>query len=638
MTLPDCQTFDKAPFPVCAVNGDHWVIYVNRALRDTLGVSEGNMVGAKCHDALRLFGWCHDPGKCPINESLSSRDEVKGVLVSARFPGSSAGQYLLWTSWDEGGGGPYLLVWLVPSRSGDPGGHPPAGVEVCLEGQETAQRWAELIVINRIMSQIAQAQDLQEVLRLTLKEVIRVLGGNKGAIYLRDGDRFLIREKYGGADDFAAHPKIFSRDLAEWGKEPIICDVASARSKAEDIHSWVSVPMLAMDRAIGLIIVTGNRERQFSHSQLKFMETIASDVGLAVANAELLERVRQLSIRDQLTGLFNRLKFEDKLKELATCEEPVSVCMIDIDGLKLVNDTLGHARGDEMIRAAATVLSGSCRGDDFAARIGGDEFAMILPGADAETAGRVCQAIRDNVDAFNHAGPALHLSISVGSATWRRGELPLEATVKAADAGMYRNKLTKAVDKRCSLLSILNTVLGEKCHMTNVQAQKLSQLAKSFGEAAGLPPEQGRDLELLAVAHDVGKVGVPDSVLLKPGPLTDEDRSLMEKHCEIGHKIAKSAVEVETIAIFILHHHERWDGGGYPEGLKGEEIPLVCRLLAIIDAYDAMTSDRPYRRALTHEEAVDELRRCAGSQFDPQLVELFLSKVAPPSEAIGDRW
>ncbi|HUW65524.1 MAG TPA: HD domain-containing phosphohydrolase [Spirochaetia bacterium] len=627
---PDRHTHDNAPFPVYVVNGDQRVVYANRALRDALGVSEGDLMGAKCDDALRLFEWCHDPAKCLFKESFLRHDQLKGLPVPARFPGSSVGEYLLWTSWEEGGEGTYLLVWLIPLRGA--GRHPSAGVEVCPKGQESAKRLAELTAINRITSQIARAQDLQEVLRLTLMEVIRVLGGSKGVIYLREGDRFLLKEKYGVSADFAAHPKIFSRDAVEWGKEPIICDVASQRSKAEGIHSWISVSLLAMDRATGLIIVTSNRERQFSHPQMQFIETIATDVGMAVANAELLEKVRHLSVRDSLTGLFNRLKFEEALKELAACDEPVSVSVIDLDGLKLVNDTLGHARGDEMIKAAAGVISASCRPGDFVARVGGDEFAMILPGTDAEAAERVCQAICDNVESFNRGGPTLHLSISLGSATCRSGDLPLEVTVKAADAAMYRNKLAKTADKRCSLLSILNAVLAEKGYMTNAHAHKLSRLAHLFGEAVGLPSEQGRDLELLAVARDVGKVGVPDFVLLKPGPLTVEERSLMEKHCEIGHKIAKSAAELETIAQFILHHHERWDGCGYPQGLKGEEIPLVCRLLAIIDAYDAMTSERPYRRALTHDEAVAELKRCAGSQFDPTMVETFLNNVAPGSE------
>lgn len=627
--LLDHHILDNAPFAVYAVNGERKVLYVNRTLRTALSLHGKDPVGQKCGDVLALFECCQKPAKCPVHGSLTRHDELRAIPVSVKFPGAEPGKHLLWTSWQDGDGGPYLLVWLVSQSNADNAGGDREREPMIPEGGETARRLAELTAVNRITSGIARAQDLQDVLKLTLREVINVLGGNKGAIYLRDGGQFVIKEKYGVSDHFIRQPKIFSRDVEEWGFKPVICDSASAKSRNEGIYSWISVPLMSGSRAAGLIIVTGNRERHFSLSHLQFLNTIANDVGMAVANAELLEKVRQLSVHDPLTGLFNRLKFDEKLRDLSASAEPVSVCVIDLDGLKLVNDTLGHARGDDMIGAAAAVISGACRPGDFAARIGGDEFALILPGADALAAEQVCQAILQSVEAFNQSGAPLRLSVSVGAASSRPVLTSLLDTVKAADAAMYRNKLAKTMDKRCSLLSVLNTAMAERGQLSNEHAYKLSRLARSFGDIAGLPLNQGRDLELLAVAHDVGKVGVPDSVLLKPGPLSAEERSLMEKHCEIGHRIAKSAAELDGIAHYILHHHERWDGQGYPQGLKGEEIPLVCRLLAIIDSYDAMTSDRPYRKAMPHEEAVAELGRCAGSQFDPDLVQMFLRLVAP---------
>ncbi len=606
MPAHDFGMLDNLPFPAYVVGVEQEIVFANRALKEALGGPDP--AGRRCCEALGIFDWCHDPAACPIGDALALRSRP----VRVRFSGAAFHPYLLWTS----PRGRDVLVFL-----GELSGEEPRG--------ETVRRLVELTAIHRITSGIAQAQELRQVLRLTLKEVIKALDGDKGVIYLRDGNRFRTRERYGVSDRFALHPKIASRDVREWGFQPVICDVASARSKAEGIHSWISVPLTAAGRPTGLIIVTSAHERHFRQPERQFLETIATDVGMAVANAELLEKVLQLSVRDPLTGLFNRARFEETLKDSLT--EPVSVCVIDLDGLKLVNDTLGHARGDEMIQAAAGIIVRSCGSGGIAARTGGDEFAVIMPGTDETEAERLCQAILGGVEEFNRAGAPLQLSVSVGHATARG--MPLAAAVRAADAAMYRNKTGKTVDRRCSLFSLLNSVLAESGRLAGDQTERLSKLAKVFGEAAGLGPEQERDLELLAVAHDVVKVGVPDYVYLKPGPLTAEERSLMEKHCEIGHRIAKGAAELDSVARFILHHHERLDGLGYPDGLGSEEIPLVCRMLAIIDAYDAMISERPYRGAMTNEQALAELRRCGGTQFDPALVDIFLRDVVPALQA-----
>jgi HD-GYP domain-containing protein (c-di-GMP phosphodiesterase class II) len=189
---------------------------------------------------------------------------------------------------------------------------------------------------------------------------------------------------------------------------------------------------------------------------------------------------------------------------------------------------------------------------------------------------------------------------------------------------MYREKLRRKQSARSAIVQTLMKALETRDFLTKGHAERLQNLATALARKIGLPEKTINDLVLLAQFHDIGKVGVSDRILFKPGPLTSEEKAEMQRHCEMGYHIALAAPDLAPIADWILKHQEWWNGQGYPLGLKGEEIPLECRLIAVVDAYDAMTSDRPYRKALTHREAVKELRTYAGTQFDPSLVESFI--------------
>jgi HD-GYP domain-containing protein (c-di-GMP phosphodiesterase class II) len=197
--------------------------------------------------------------------------------------------------------------------------------------------------------------------------------------------------------------------------------------------------------------------------------------------------------------------------------------------------------------------------------------------------------------------------------------------LREADDEMYRQKLSSSQSARSGIVQAIMKMLEMRDFETEQHSQRLDRLALELAQRADLPGHRRNDLRLLAQFHDIGKIGVPDKVLLKPGPLSPEESKEMERHSEIGHRIATVIPELQPIAEFILKHHERWDGKGYPMGLKGEQIPLEDRILSIVDAFDAMTSDRPYRKAMTADEAFAELRKCQGIQFDPILVELFLA-------------
>ncbi len=337
------------------------------------------------------------------------------------------------------------------------------------------------------------------------------------------------------------------------------------------------------------------------------------------------EQLKYLSFHDQLTGLYNRAYFENELKRLEQSREyPITIISADLDGLKLVNDTMGHEKGDDLLVSCAQVLKDSMRSSDILARVGGDEFAAILPRTEEKVGEKIVSRIRQHMENYNREHQQLPLNLSLGIACARQENCLLQETFKEADDAMYRDKLHKGAGARSQIINSLLTTLGERDFITEGHLRRMEELCLKTGEKIKLSQKQLADLGLLARVHDLGKVGIPDNILFKPGALTEEEWKTMSKHPEKGYRIAISSSDLAGIANLILRHHERWDGNGYPLGIKNEEIPIECRILSIVDAYDAMTSDRPYRRALSHKKALEELRRCAGSQFDPWLVEVFI--------------
>lgn len=350
-------------------------------------------------------------------------------------------------------------------------------------------------------------------------------------------------------------------------------------------------------------------------------------VGRDVTDRKYYEdQLKYLSLHDQLTGLYNRAFFENELQRLTSSREyPVTIISVDLDGLKLVNDTVGHAVGDQLLIDCANILKETMRKNDTVARVGGDEFVALLPRTDTHTGENIVERIHSRIELYNKTeGNKLPLSISLGFSSSSGKKKSLELTFKEADDLMYRAKLHKGIDARSQILQSLMVTLGERDFITEGHARRLEELCRLVGEMINLSVKQLSDLMLLAQVHDLGKVGIPDRILFKKTELTDSEWEIMHQHPEKGYRIALSSTDLAGIADLILKHHERWDGKGYPLGLKEEEIPVECRILAIADAYDAMTNNRPYRLAVSQEDAVTELKAHAGKQFDPQLVKLFL--------------
>ncbi len=347
-----------------------------------------------------------------------------------------------------------------------------------------------------------------------------------------------------------------------------------------------------------------------------------------IGDAKRREReILYLTYHDVLTGLYNRTFFEEQLKLLDSERKlPLSVIMGDVNGLKLTNDVFGHIEGDRLLKTISKVLKNTCRHDDIIARWGGDEFIVLMPNTNDQQTHLVMNRIISGIEKVykNKEVTTIMPSLSLGYGTKNTMNDDIFDAIKIAESNMYKRKMLTTSSVYSSIISSMKNALYEKSSETEEHANRLYQNCKKVASHYNLDSTEENELELFAMLHDIGKIGISDEILNKKGPLTDEEWQEMYRHPEIGYRIANSSKELKGIAKYILSHHEKFDGTGYPRHLVGYEIPLLSRILSVSDAYDAMTNDRPYREKMTKQEAFAELRKGAGTQFDPDIVSLFI--------------
>lgn len=335
------------------------------------------------------------------------------------------------------------------------------------------------------------------------------------------------------------------------------------------------------------------------------------------------KKLKYLSYTDILTKVYNRTCFEEKAKKIFKEENlPMGIIMGDTNGLKIVNDTLGHEEGDELLKLTTKVLKDVCKGNELIFRIGGDEFAIIIPKAKENECETLIKNIIDSCNNYKH--DLIKISIALGYSVTYDLDKSIYDTLKEAEDMVYRKKLLEKNSFNSSVISSLKATLQEKSLETKAHTERVVENSIKIGERLSLPLSVMDELILVAKLHDIGKIGINESILLKLDNLTEEEFGIIKSHTEKGYRIIKAANHLESVAKGVLTHHERWDGNGYPLKLKEDKIPLIARIVSVADAYDVMTTNRVYKNALSKDEAIRELKKNSGKQFDPNIVKVFI--------------
>jgi diguanylate cyclase (GGDEF)-like protein/putative nucleotidyltransferase with HDIG domain len=549
------------------------------------------------------------------------------------------------------------------------------GVDRLFYGKRYDYRETVLSLIRRMTDVL----DLKELANAMLKPIIGAVRANQGSLLLPQENEFVTAYAEGQVDGEPVIPIKIRNDspIVTWLirenkallKETIDLNIEFKslweveRQALESSGVDCFCPIINKNKLIGILALTKKQGRGFySKDDIDLLMMTTTEAAIAIENAQLYAQARERASIDELTGLYNHRSFHERLDgEIARCSrfgDIFSILMLDLDFFKTYNDIHGHLAGDEILRQLGQQIKRLTRNIDVGFRYGGDEFAMILPRTPLDSAQKVAGRVRKGMeDQMNSQGIELTCSIGVGS--WPTDGVMREDLIRVTDAALYyakqkgRNRIClanevvadKVLGKRASSENssiILSTIyalaatVDAKDHYTYGHSKKVTGYAVEVAEALGYTQERVDSIRAAALLHDIGKIGISDMVLQKTGPLTDDDWKPIRAHPETGVVILKRVDSLKDCLAAVLYHHERYDGNGYPAGLKGESIPLDARILAVADAYDAMTSERPYRHdKFSNEQALEELQRCAGTQFDPDIVKVFikLRKQTSPFEA-----
>ena len=517
----------------------------------------------------------------------------------------------------------------------------------------------ELTLLAEVSRALSRELSLRELCKTVCREARRVMDAPVFMVALRVDGTDTMRIEYCVQEetefefaDYSLENSIAKRVIET--SQPVVLQTKSDLDKTphrylrqddKSLRSVVMAPLRLGDKCIGVMTAQSYRDGAYDESSIRLLTAIGEQMALAVQNAQLFREAASRAERDPLTNIYHhrylKTRLEDELSRARSTGETIAVIMLDLDNFKLVNDTYGHLVGDEALRVVTSVLQNACRGSDVIGRYGGDEFMIVLPDTAPEQAIGIADRIEADIAAQelrpNEETQAIPLHCSIGLATFPRDGSNAAELIAKADAALYQSKRQGLPMSRLqrvghtqlrlegdfSAVSELLAALLARDPATRSHLEHVNRLASGFATALGLERDDRETLLLASVLHDVGKIAIPDSILRKPGKLTAHERSLIRRHPVFGAMLIEHIPGYAGAAVAVRHHHERFDGDGYPYRLAGDAIPRSARIVTLIDAFSAMTIDRPYHKGRSVEEAIAELRRCAGTQFCPATVEAF---------------
>lgn len=489
---------------------------------------------------------------------------------------------------------------------------------------------------------------LDEVVAKVTRHAHAAVGGREFVLLVGEGDRLKCQSSSGLCDQAIAAVETWANGSHRALTESLVIDDVLGERELQllagldnPLCCLASAPLNVSGAPLGLLVALGGQQRMFLPRDISVLESYAAQVAIALANARSYQNERSLAARDPLTGLLNHRSFHEELaKELRRCSAEQfhsSIVLIDLDNFKQVNDEDGHAAGDRVLRAAAQALEDTCRREDLAFRVGGDEFALLLPRVEEADAARVAERA---CSAIGQLDPRMGASAGIACASPE--DRDKDALVARADRRLYARKCTSPRPSvgisgtRQPALEALVAALELHDRETAEHSDRVGELAVRVSERLGMDFRGCELVRKTAQFHDLGKLGIPAHLLNKPGTLSPDEWRVIRRHPIDGAELLLRATGLRRLAGAVRASHERWDGLGYPDGLRGEDIPLAARIVFVCDAFEAMTSDRPYRTALDHASALAELQACAGTQFDPGVVAALVTEFAQTGPAAGE--